>query len=88
MPHFIPDGHHTITPYLVAHNVAKLIEFVKAGLGGREIHRMTRPDGGIGHAQVQIGDSRVMMGEPMGPAQSPFPAMLYLYVPDCDAVYA
>ncbi|HET6881339.1 MAG TPA: VOC family protein [Pirellulales bacterium] len=82
----IPEGYHTITPYLVVRGAASLIEFLQRALDAVEIHRLTRPDGGLGHAEVQIGDSRIMLGEPMGD-QPPVPAMLYLYVPDVDAVY-
>ena len=82
----IPEGYHTVTPYLVVEGVPKLIEFLKAAFGAREIHRTALPDGSVMHAEVQIGDSRVMMGEASG-GMKPIPAMLYLYVPDVDAVY-
>jgi PhnB protein len=83
----IPEGYHTVTPYLVVQGVPKLIEFLQRAFDAKEVHRTTMPDGTIMHAEVQIGDSRVMMGEARGP-MTPIPAMLYLYVPDCDAVYA
>jgi uncharacterized glyoxalase superfamily protein PhnB len=80
-----PEGHYTITPYLVVPGVLKLIDFLKEAFGAEETcPPMTGPDGRIGHAEVQIGDSRVMMGEPMGDFK-PMPAMQYLYVEDCDA---
>jgi PhnB protein len=82
----IPEGYHTVTPYLVVRGVAGLIEFLKQAFDAVEIHRLTRPDGGVGHAEVKIGDSRIMLGEPMGD-RSPMPAMLYLYLNDVDAVY-
>jgi uncharacterized glyoxalase superfamily protein PhnB len=82
----IPEGYHTVTPYLVVEGVPKLIEFVKAAFGAREVHRTAMPDGSIMHAEVQIGDSHVMMGEARA-GITPMPAMLYLYVPDVDAVY-
>jgi PhnB protein len=84
---FIPDGYHTVTPYLVVDNVAQVLEFAKKAFDAKESHPpMRRPDGGIAHAEVQIGDSRVMMGERN--AQFPaMPGMLYLYVPDVDASY-
>jgi PhnB protein len=67
--------------------VAKLIEFLKQAFDAQEIHRpMLRPDGTIMHAEVRIGDSVVMMGEPMG-ERMPMPGSLYLYVHDTDAVY-
>ena len=82
----IPDGYRTVTPYLVVPGVAKVIDFLKQTFDAQEIMRMTRPDGAVGHAEVKIGDSMVMMGEPMGP-QAPMPSMLYLYVKDVDAAY-
>ena len=82
----IPEGYHTVTPYLMVEGVPKLIEFLKAAFGAREIHRTALPDGSVMHAEVQIGDSRVMMGEARG-GMKPIPAMLYVYVPDVDAVY-
>ena len=82
----IPDGYHTVTPYLVVPGVAGLIEFLKQAFGAQETHRTVRPDGNVMHAQVQIGSSPVMMGEPMGD-QPPIPAALYLYFKDTDTVY-
>ena len=82
----IPDGFHTVTPYLVVQGVSKLIDFLKQAFEAKEIERHSRPDGSIMHAQVQIGDSMVMMGEAMGEFQ-PMPAMIYVYVNDTDAVY-
>jgi PhnB protein len=82
----IPDGFHSVTPYLVVPGVAKLIDFLKQAFGARETERMAMPDGTIMHAQVTIDDSPIMMGEP--PAQHPAaPTHLYLYVKDVDAVY-
>jgi uncharacterized glyoxalase superfamily protein PhnB len=82
----IPDGYHSVTPYLTIPGVAKLLDFLKQAFEAQELHRMPRPDGAIMHAEVRIGDSRVMMGEPMGNAQPMF-GSLYLYVHDVDAVY-
>jgi PhnB protein len=82
----IPDRYHTLTPYLIVAGVAQLIEFLKSAFDAKEGHRSTRPDGAIMHAEVTIGDSPIMMGEPMGEFQ-PMPCMLYIYVEDTDAVY-
>jgi len=82
----IPDGAHTVTPYLVAEGIPRLIEFLKQALGAQELSRMARPDGVIMHAEVKIGDSIVMMGTPMGDWKAQ-PCSLYLYVEDVDAVY-
>ena len=82
----IPDGYHSVTPYLTVPGAAKLLDFLKQAFEAQELHRMPRPDGTIMHAEVRIGDSLVMMGEPMGSAQPMF-GSLYLYVHDVDAVY-
>jgi uncharacterized glyoxalase superfamily protein PhnB len=82
----IPEGYHTVTPYLVVQGAAQLIDFLKQAFAAEEIQRMTRPDGSIGHAEVRIGDSRVMLGEAGGEFK-PMPAMLHLYMEDADAVY-
>jgi uncharacterized glyoxalase superfamily protein PhnB len=82
----IPDGSHTITPYLVVEGVPKLIEFLKQAFGAQEQGRMARPDGGVMHAEVKVGDSKLMIGEPMGDWKAK-PCSLYLYVEDVDAVY-
>ena len=82
----IPEGYHTVTPYLTVEGAAKLIDFLKQAFEAKEILCMTRPDGIIGHAEVRIGDSIVMLSEACGEWQ-PMPAMLHLYVEDVDAVY-
>lgn len=83
----IPDGFHSVTPYLIVQGVAKLIDFLKQSFEAEEtMVRTTRPDGTIMHAEVRIGDSIIMMGEPMGEFQ-PMPGSIYLYVNDTDAVY-
>ncbi len=87
MVNYIPEGHHHVTPYLVVPGVAKLIEFLKQAFGAELVEQpSTRPDGSVMHAQVKIGDSRIMMGEPMGDFTA-MPAVLYLYVPNTDATY-
>ena len=82
----IPEGFHTVTPYLVAKDAAALIDFITRGLGGQEKFVMKRPDGSIGHAEMIVGDSHVMIGQ-AGGANPAFPAMLYLYVRDVDATF-
>ena len=83
---YIPEGYHTATPYLVVPGVAKLIDFLKQAFGAEERGRFAQPDGRIMHAEVKIGDSIIMMGEPTGDIK-PMPAMIHLYVPDADATY-
>ncbi|HTC31800.1 MAG TPA: VOC family protein [Bryobacteraceae bacterium] len=83
---YIPEGHHTVSPYLVVTGVAQLIEFTKQAFGATEVYLSKRPDGSVQHAEVKIGDSIVMMGEG-GPGGKHFPGMLHLYMEDVDAVY-
>ena len=83
----VPEGYHTATPYLIVPGVAKVIDFLKRTFEAEEIHeRTSRADGTIMHAEVRIGDSPIMLGEPMGQFQ-PMPASIYLYVADTDACY-
>ncbi len=83
--HYIPEGYGTVTPYLVVKDAENLMRFIETVLGGKEVLRMNGPDGRIAHAEMMIGDSKVMMGE--SPEGKLMPAMLNVYVPDCDAVY-
>jgi len=82
----IPDGYHSVTPYLVVQGAAKLIDFMKQAFQAKEGERVTHPDGTIMHAEVRIGDSVVMLGEAMGEHQ-PRPGTMYLYVNNADATY-
>jgi uncharacterized glyoxalase superfamily protein PhnB len=83
MPNPIPEGHHTVTPFLRVIDAAKLIEFLKPAFGATVTFRMDGPDGSVMHAEVKIGDSMVMIGQ----SPEPLPSMIHLYVPDTDAVY-
>ena len=82
----IPEGFHTVTPYLLVPGVARLIEFLQQAFDAEVVSRSDMPDGTVMHAQVKIGDSMVMMGEARGDWK-PMPSMLYLYVDDADAWY-
>lgn len=82
----VPEGYQTVTPYLIVAGVGKLIEFLTQAFDAEVLNRSARPDGSIVHAEVKIGDSRVMMGEPKGD-QKPVPGSFYLYVHDTDATY-
>jgi len=82
----IPEGYHSVTPYLTVEGVARLIEFVTAAFDAKELDRITGPDGRIAHAEVRIGDSVVMMGEARGDWK-PMPGTIYLYTTDADATY-
>ena len=82
----IPDGYHTVTPYLVVPDVARLLEFLKQAFDAQPSPTHAEADGTIRHAEVRIGDSMIMIGQG-GPEYPPMPAMLYLYAEDVDAVY-
>ena len=82
----IPDGYHSVTPYLVVNDGDKMLDFLVRGLGGELMGRHDLPDGRLKHAEVRVGDSPVMIGG-AGPGQPPMPCTLYLYVRDCDAAY-
>ena len=59
----IPDGYHSITPYLIVNGAAKAIDFYKRAFGAVELMRMPGPDGKIGHAEIKIGDSAIMLAD-------------------------
>ena len=80
-----PDGHHIITPAASVHNAKEVIAFIESAFGGSLIERLDAPDGSIAHAEVKIGDSVMMLGEPM-PNDHPMPAVLSLYVDDEEDV--
>lgn len=82
----IPKGYHTMTPCLVAEGASKLIDFLKKAFEAEEIFRMARPDGGIMHAEIKIGDSMVMLGDATE-QWKPITGAIYLYVNDADAIY-
>ncbi|MBV9946303.1 MAG: VOC family protein [Myxococcales bacterium] len=63
MPKAIPDGYHTVTPYLALSNASKAIAFYEQALGAKEIYRLPMPNGRIGHAELQIGDCRIMLSD-------------------------
>lgn len=86
MPNPIPAGFHSVTPYLLVSDVSKLMEFLTAALGATERYKMPGPNGGVMHAEMQLGDSIIMMGRPQS-EEDYRRAMLYLYVPDVDATY-
>jgi PhnB protein len=82
----IPEGYHTVTPWIISKATARLLDFVKEAFGAEELARVHVEDGSIGHAEVRIGDSVVMMFD--AKADWPeTPCFLRLYVEDCDAVY-
>ena len=83
----VPDGYHTVTPYLVVDGAEKIIHFMKEAFGAQATFEpMKRPDGKVMHAEFKIGDSIVMIADASERAKATS-AMLYLYVPNVDAVY-
>jgi PhnB protein len=89
----VPDGYHTVTPYLSIMGAAAAIDFYRRAFGATEVMRLPQPDGRIGHAELTIGDSRIMLADEFpemdfkGPqAFGGSPVHLHLYVRDVDAV--
>lgn len=88
----VPEGYHTVTPHLIFDDAAQAIEWYKKALGAEEKGRSLGPDGKIMHAELQIGDSRLMLNDAMGGGRSPktiggSPISFWIYVADCDALY-
>jgi PhnB protein len=91
----IPEGYHTVTPYLTVRNAADAVEFYKRAFGAEEVSRLQGPDGkSVMHAEIKIGDSIVMLSDefPQGDTRSPqslagTTGSLILYVPDVDAAF-
>ena len=88
----VPEGYASVTPYLIARDADRAIEFYKAAFGATELTRMVAPGGKIGHAELQIGDSKIMLGDEWEEAgfRSPLslggsPVSVHLYVADADA---
>ncbi len=89
----IPDGYHSVTPYLSLDDAARAIEWYQQAFGAKERARMNGPDGKIGHAEIEIGDSVVMLADTFPEAETKPPKELggttssvFLYVDDVDAV--
>jgi PhnB protein len=88
----VPEGYHTVTPVLTLDNAAQAIDWYKRALGAEEKSRAVGPDGKIMHADLRIGDSRIMLNDPMAGGKSPkafggSPVSLWIYVDDCDALF-
>ena len=93
--HYIPKGYNSVTPYLVIKGAAQAIEYYKDVFGATVVVRMDGPDGKIGHAELKIGDSMIMLadenptmgqGHASATTMGGSPVSLYVYVPDCDKV--
>ena len=83
---YLPKGLNNVNAYLHPLRAEPVIRFLKRAFGAQELAKYASPDGVVHHAEIRVGDSVVEMGEPEG-KYPPMPAMFYLYVPDCDAVY-
>ncbi len=90
----IPEGYHSVTPYLIIDGAAKAIEFYKKAFGASELFRFPAPGGRIGHAEIRIGDSPIMLADQhpeigyKGPqALGGSPVSIMLYVDDVDTVF-
>ncbi|MGH7163711.1 MAG: VOC family protein [Planctomycetota bacterium] len=90
----IPDGYHTATPYLIVKGAARAIDFYKQAFGAEEIMKIGGPGGTVAHAEIKIGDSRIMLSDEhpemgyKGPqAYGGSPASLHLYVENVDRAF-
>jgi PhnB protein len=88
----IPEGYHTVTPSLTLDDAVQAIEWYKKALGAEEVSRAVGPDGKIMHAELKIGDSRIMLNDAMMGGKGPkalggSPASLWIYVENCDALF-
>ena len=90
----IPEGYHTVTPYLIINGAASAIEFYQKAFGATELFRFPTPDGKIGHAEIKIGDSPIMLADEFaemgykGPqALGGSPVSLMIYLEDVDTVF-
>jgi len=82
----IPEGYPTVIPYLMVQEGQKFIGFMETVFGARLIEQFLQPDGRIGHSELRIGDSVIMLSE-VAEAQQATPVMLHFYVEDVDAVF-
>ena len=89
----IPEGYHTVTPYLAVEDATEAIEYYTKAFDAKERVRMETPDGKVGHAELEIGDSIVMLSDPFPQASTKPPNELggtsvsvFMYVEDVDAV--
>jgi PhnB protein len=88
----VPEGHHTLTPVLTFEDSKKAIDWYRKALGMEEVSRSLGPDGAVMHAELRIGDSRIMIHDAMAGQKGPgafggSPASLWIYVDNCDALF-
>jgi PhnB protein len=83
---YIPEGYHSVTPYIMAKDADETIEFLKKTFDATEKELIRTPEGRVGHGEIRIGDSIIMIAE--ASEQHPFnPSMLYIYVENVDDTY-
>lgn len=89
----IPEGYHTVSPYLAVDDATSAIEYYTKAFGAKEVVRMDAPGGRVGHAELEVGDSRIMLSDPFPQASTRPPKELggttmsvFMYVDDVDAV--
>ena len=90
----IPEGHHTVTPYLTLRGATRAIDFYKKAFGAKEVYRMESPQGMIMHAEIKIGDSMIMLADEMPGMGNKSPETVggttggvFLYVDDVDKFF-
>ncbi len=90
----VPEGYHTVTPYLIVHDAAGAIDFYKTAFGATELFRLAGPGGKVGHAEIMIGDSHIMLADehPEMGARSPrsiggSPISMLVYVENVDVFF-
>ena len=90
----VPEGYHSVTPYLIVRGGADAIEFYKKAFGAVELFRFPTPDGKVGHAEIKVGDSPIMLADEYpdmgykGPQSlGGSPVSLMIYVDDVDTVF-
>src|SRR5215210_3368983 len=88
----VPNGFHTVTPQLTLDSAAEAIDWYKKALGAEETQRAEGPDGKIMHAELRIGDSKIMVNDAVMGGKGPHalggsPASLWLYVENCDSLF-
>jgi PhnB protein len=82
----VPEGYHTVTPWIISRDTAGVIDYMTQSFGAEELARVVGEDGAIGHAEVRVGDSIVMLFDAR-PHWPPTPAFLRLYVADADETH-
>ncbi len=90
----IPDGYHNVTPYLIIKGATEALDFYKRAFGAAELFRLDAPGGKIGHAEISIGDSRIMLADVCEESPTSDPQVLggssvglYVYVEDVDVLF-